>query len=83
MTNNCKKKICVFLLLLFCLQGSIFCTNVTNVKQEMMQFFCSTLKANYGKADATAILTMLEGLRHYNFHYIIEVDRKKLQKINH
>ena len=75
------KKICL-LLFLMVLSSNSFADNIPDLEQKMMNFFCQTLKQNYGKADGEAVLAIVEGLRYYKDHYIIDVNKKKLKKIN-
>ena len=56
--------------------------NINKLKGKMTNFFCQTLKQNYGKADGNSVVAIIEGLRYYKDHYIIDVDKKKLKKIN-
>lgn len=76
------KKIYLFLLVLISLQGYSHAQNLPKLKEKMMDFFCQTLKQNYGKADGDAVAAMAKGLRNYKLHYIIDVDKKKCKKIN-
>ena len=75
------KKICL-LLFLMVLSSNSFADNIPDLKQKMMKFFCQTLKHNYGKADGKAVLAIVDGLRYYKDHYIIDVNKKELKKIN-
>ena len=40
----------------------LLCTECLEVEERMMDFFCQTLKQNYGKADGEAVATLVEGL---------------------
>ena len=75
------KKICL-LLFLMVLSSNSFADNIPDLEHKMMNFFCQTLKQNYGKADGEAVLAIVEGLRYYKNNYIIDVNKKKLKKIN-
>ena len=76
------KKICLLLWVLIGLQSYSYAQNVSKLEERMMDFFCQTLKQNYGKADGEAVATLVEGLQNYKLHYIIDVDKKKCKKIN-
>ena len=75
------KKICL-LLFLIVLSSNSFADNIPDLEHKMMKFFCQTLKQNYGKADGEAVLAIVEGLRYYKNNYIIDVNKKKMKKIN-
>lgn len=88
-----KNKIYIIVLLLFSalhLQAQSQSTSTEaftgfispNLSQDMKTFFCQTLERNYGKANGKAITSLIEGLRHYKSHYIIDVDKKAFRKIN-
>lgn len=81
---ECKdmRKIYLLLLVLIGLHSYSHAQSIPKLKEKMMDFFCQTLKQNYGKADGEAVATMVEGLRNYKLHYIIDIDRRKCKKIN-
>ena len=81
---ECKdmKKIYLLLLVLIGLHSYSYAQSIPKLKEKMMNFFCQTLKQNYGKANGEAVAIMVEGLRNYKLHYIIDVDERKCKKIN-
>ena len=76
------KKIYILLLVFVGLNSYSSAQEIPKLKEKMMDFFCKTLKQNYGKADGDAVVSIIEGLRYYKDHYIIDVNKKKLKKIN-
>ena len=78
----CKKMRTVLLLILVSLHVYSHAQNLPKLKEKMMDFFCQTLKQNYGKADGDAVAAMAKGLSNYKLHYIIDVDKKKCKEIN-
>lgn len=51
-------------------------------KAEMNVFFQATLMDNYGRKDDVAIKWLLKGLTKYQYNYILNVDRKRIKKLN-
>ena len=82
MEDKEMKKIYILLLIFVGLHGYSHAQNLPQLKDKMMNFFCQTLKQNYGKADGEAISTIIKGLSNYKLHYIIDVDKKKCKEIN-
>lgn len=78
--KKCNVFLIVFVLLSVSCRQQSCASNVKTLENEMIAFFQETLEDNYGRRDALA--PMMEGLKYYNFHYIMKVDKKKLQEIN-
>lgn len=74
--------LCLLVLILPCssVQAGNKEQEVASLESEMIDFFKKTLKQNYGSEDAVDLL--VKGMNKYYFNYILEVDKRKLQKIN-
>lgn len=54
--------------------------DVSALEHEMVSLFQKTLKDNYGRSDAIDLL--MTDLVNYRGHYLLKVDREKIEKIN-